>query len=231
MGLKRIECDEDVTRALDALGRIDPRLARIRRDTGPVPLRLRSGGLPGLLRIVVGQQLSVRSAESTWARITALAGDFAPRALLALADDDFREAGLSRQKTRTFRAAAEAARNGLDFDRLGAAPAEAAHAALTTIPGIGPWTADIYLMFCAGHPDIFPVGDLALRRAVIHGLDLDPAVRPGEIAGLARAWSPHRAAAARLLWAYYAVLRDGKVTARRSARARDAGVAGDAMPV
>jgi DNA-3-methyladenine glycosylase II len=112
-------------------------------------------------------------------------------------------AGLSRQKARTFRAVAEAVEEGLDLDALVDGCPEAARARLEAISGIGRWTADLYLMFCAGHPDIFPVGDLAVRRGAQKVLSMDEEPKPAALAAIAAAWAPHRSTAARLMWAIY----------------------------
>ncbi len=101
------------------------------------------------------------------------------------------------------RAVAAACRDGLDLDGLAALPAEDAHARLCAIKGIGPWTSDIYLLFCLGHPDIFPAGDLALRFAVADAFGLDPLPAAADLAVMAERWSPWRSVAATLFWAYY----------------------------
>src|SRR5690606_27459052 len=100
------------------------------------------------------------------------------------------------------------AAGGIDLDAVAGLPAEQAVRELTAIKGIGPWTAEIYLMFCTGHPDVFPAGDLALQKAVAHALGLDgrPAIK--DLSVIAAAWSPHRHAAALLFWRYYARMRD-----------------------
>ena len=108
---------------------------------------------------------------------------------------------------RTLRAAAAASLDGLDLDALAEAPAEEAHARLTAVKGIGPWTADIYLLFCVGHADIFPAGDLALRNAVANAFGLALPVGVAEIDAIAERWSPWRGVAARLFWAYYRAVR------------------------
>jgi len=129
-----------------------------------------------------------------------------PEAILAASDDTLRGAGLSGGKMRTLRAVADAAVSGLDLAGLAARPAEEAHAALTVVKGIGPWTADIYLLFCIGHADIFPAGDLALRKAMgaAFGNEVVPSI--AEAAETAEAWSPWRGVAAILFWAYYRTL-------------------------
>jgi DNA-3-methyladenine glycosylase II len=108
---------------------------------------------------------------------------------------------------RTLRAIAEAAVEGLDFDHLASLPGEDAHARLTAIKGIGPWTADIYLLFCLGHADVFPAGDLALRVAVAEAFGSDAPMPIRALEVLAVKWSPWRGVAARLFWAYYRATR------------------------
>ena len=122
----------------------------------------------------------------------------------------FRKAGLSAPKIRTLRAVAAACRDGLDLDGLAALPAEDAHARLTAIKGIGPWTSDIYLLFCLGHPDIFPAGDLALRVAVADAFGLEPPVAVADLAAMAERWSPWRSVAATLFWGYYSARKSRK---------------------
>lgn len=96
----------------------------------------------------------------------------------------------------------------LDFDHLETLPAEEAVAHLTLHKGIGPWTAEIYLMFCARHADVFPAGDLALQKAVAHALALPARPPPAELRSLAAPWSPHRSVAALLFWRYFAAMRE-----------------------
>ncbi|WP_108660774.1 DNA-3-methyladenine glycosylase family protein [Acuticoccus kandeliae] len=202
---ERIRCDADIDAALVALAAKDPRIASVRARVGAVPLRLQPPGLPGLLRIVAGQQLSTQSAAAVFARFTATIDPLTAEAILASDDDTLRAAGLSRQKAKTFRAIAEAVTGGLDLLALAEMEADDARANLQVIPGIGRWTADLYLMFCAGHPDIFPVGDLAVRRAAQRALGLDEDVKHDILEAIAEAWSPHRSTAARLMWAFYRV--------------------------
>jgi DNA-3-methyladenine glycosylase II len=128
-----------------------------------------------------------------------------PGTLLAGGEDLYRAAGLSRPKMRTLDALSAAVVEGrLDVEALSAIDAAEAIARLTAISGIGPWTAECYLLFCAGHPDVFPARDVALQSAVAHGLGFGE--RPGDkaLAALAESWSPWRGVASRLFWAYYA---------------------------
>jgi DNA-3-methyladenine glycosylase II len=206
--MRRIETDDDVRAGLKALLHLDPTLAPVIAEAGPVPLRRRAPGFTGLARIVVSQQVSAAAAEAIWTRFTArLGGDPTSEAILALEDAELKAGGLSSPKVRTLRAIAEAARDGLDVAALADRPADEAIEALVRIKGIGPWTAEVWLLFCAGHPDVWPAGDLALRIAV--GEAFGHPQRPSETDCRARAeaWSPWRGVAARLFWAWYGVRR------------------------
>jgi DNA-3-methyladenine glycosylase II len=182
----------------------------VAKVAGVLPLRRSGAGFSGLARIITGQQLSVASAEAIWTRFAASFPDMTADAVLRARVPRFRKAGMSAAKIKTLRAIAAAVRGGLDLDALAHAPAEEAHARLTAIHGIGPWTADIYLMFCLGHPDVFPVGDLALRNAVSDAFDLPEPILPAPLTEMAKAWSPWRSVAATLFWAYYAARRKQK---------------------
>ena len=140
-------------------------MRHVHDTAGHPPLRLRPAGFEGLARIIVGQQLSVASATAIWNRTVAAVRPFKPRALLALTDAELASAGLSRPKIRTLRAIAEACADGLDLAALARASDEEVHAALTQVVGIGPWTADVYIMFCLGRADAWAPGDLALQIA------------------------------------------------------------------
>lgn len=206
--MRIIDCEADIDEGLAYLARRDRRLRKVIRFAGPVPLRRRPAGFAGLARIVVGQQLSIASAEAIWGRLADTLGDCSPEAIAAVSDQRLRTAGLSAAKIRTLRAAAAACRDGLDLVALADLPAEDAHGRLTSVKGIGPWTADIYLLFCLGHADVFPAGDLALRHAVADALGTAPPLPIDEAAEVAARWSPWRGVAARLFWAYYRARRD-----------------------
>jgi DNA-3-methyladenine glycosylase II len=201
-----IDTEADLAFGLAELVKLDPVMAELVAMGVRPPLRRREPGFTGLAAIVVGQQVSVASARAIWGRLTARVPELSPAAFMATPDEALKGAGLSAPKLRTLRAAATAALEGsLDFDALASLPADEAHARLTPVKGVGPWTADIYLLFCLGHADAFPSGDLALQEAVRLADGLD--VRPDAKALLARAeiWRPWRGVAAKLLWAYYAV--------------------------
>ena len=212
MAITHIETEADLTGALAALARLCPHMARTHAELGAPPLRRRAPGFEGLVQIVVFQQISVDAARAIWARSETVFGRFTPEILAAADDDTYRAAGLSRPKVRTLRAVAAAAATGaLDFAALADLAADEAHARLTAVKGIGPWTADVYLLSCLGHSDAWPAGDVALQSAAGDLLGL--AVRPTakEMGPLAERWRPYRAVAARLLWAYYAARRTGRL--------------------
>ncbi|MDF3382680.1 MULTISPECIES: DNA-3-methyladenine glycosylase [Sulfitobacter] len=198
-----ITCDADVAEGAAWLAEREPRFAMALSKTGPLPLRLRPPGFAGLLDIIVGQQVSVASARAIYARLVA-AGLDQPENVLRAGDDGLRAAGLSRPKARYVLALAE---RDFDFDALHGLPDDEAIAALVDMPGIGPWTAQIYVMFCLGRRDIFPSGDLALQEAARGLFDLPVRPSPKDLSAMAAAWSPWRSVAARLLFAYYRVLK------------------------
>lgn len=203
-----ITCDADLEDGMSALTALHPRWKAIVERTGLPPLRRQDGGFVGLLRIVIAQQVSVASASAIWARVETVLSPLTPERILAASDEDMRLAGLSRPKQRSLRAIAAAIVEGrLDLAGLASADADMIHERMTAISGIGPWTADIYLLFCLGHRDGFAAGDLAIQEAARVAFDL--AVRPkaAELLAMAEAWRPWRGVAARLLWAYYAGLK------------------------
>ena len=167
-------------------------------------LRKRAPGLPGLLSVVVSQQISTASAAAIWARVEVELAPLAPDAILAAPDEAFRRAGLSGPKVRAVRAIARAVADGtLPIDRLHELDADMAHARLTAVSGIGPGTADVYLLFCLGHADAFAAGDLALQEAARLAFDLEARPSARDLLALAERWRPWRGVAARVLWAYY----------------------------
>lgn len=200
-----IETAGDIARACRSLRRRCPQLRAVHNRLGDPPLRRRQAGFAGLARIVVGQQLSIASADAIWNRAHAAIQPFEPDAFLLLSEDDLRRLGLSRPKVRTLRSLASAAANGeIDFDELHRLDEAGIRESLTGLPGIGPWTADIYVMFCLGAGDAFAPGDLALQEATRLLLSLDKRPGPQDLEAIAERWRPWRAVAARLLWAEYA---------------------------
>lgn len=200
-----IATDNDMREGIRALRRKCPHLRVVHELAGDPPLRRHAPGLEGLARIVVGQQLSLASAQAIWHRVQLAVEPLTPATLLTLSDKELRAAGLSRGKVRTLRAVSEAIAAGLDLDRLAQAPEDEVHTALTSLPGIGPWSADIYLLFCLARADAFAAGDLALQIAVRTALGLDARPTRLELYDIAERWRPWRGVAAHLLWAYYKV--------------------------
>ncbi len=201
-----IRNDHDVRLGLEALLRLDPRLSPIAADAGPLPLRLREPGFAGLAHIIVSQMVSRASAEAIWRRMLPADGPLTAEGYVLLAPDAWRQFGLSRAKADTLSRVAEAVASGrLDLSALCLKPPHEALGELTALKGVGPWTAEVYLMFCGGHADVFPAGDVALQNAVGAALGLAARPQAKALAKLSEIWSPWRSVAARLFWAYYAV--------------------------
>jgi len=195
---------ECVAEGAEWLALREPAFARALARCGPLPLRRRKDGFAAVLDAIVGQQVSVASARAIWERLEA-AGLCEQAAWLTVGDEALRQVGLSRQKMRYGRALAAA---GIDYAALRAVPDGDVIATLVAVPGIGPWTAEIYAMFALGRADVFAPGDLALQEAVRRAFDLPNRPATAELRRMAEAWSPWRAVAARILWAYYRVMKD-----------------------
>ncbi|HEY4820280.1 MAG TPA: DNA-3-methyladenine glycosylase 2 family protein [Xanthobacteraceae bacterium] len=207
-----IHTEADLDHAIAQLVGVDPRFGTVLSRAGRPPLRRRPDGFAGLASIVVSQQLSTASAKAIWGRLSEAFDPFEHAAVLRARSAKLARAGLSASKIRALKAIAKAIDRGeLDLPALVAKQADEAHAALTAVHGIGPWTADIYLLFCLGHPDAWPAGDLAVQEAMrlAFGLKTRPSAR--EMGPLAEAWRPLRGVAACLLWSYYRAIkkRDG----------------------
>lgn len=183
------------------LAKREPRFDAALALTGPLPLRRRADGFAALMDAIVSQQVSVASANAIFARVQA-AGLTEPEAVLAAGEEGLRACGLSRPKMRYALALAGA---GLDYDALRQMPDDQVIATLVALPGIGPWTAEIYAMFSLGRADVFAPGDLALQESARLLFDLPARPDARAFRTMAGAWSPWRAVAARLLWAYYRV--------------------------
>jgi DNA-3-methyladenine glycosylase II len=200
----RINTEIDLDLALAALGRSDPRFLGLVAAAGRPPLRRRPDGYAGLAATIVAQQLSTASAGAIWARLAAAFDPLTPEAIARAHPARLKRVGLSGPKIRSLKAIARAIKSGkLIPSALAEIPADEAHTALTAIHGIGPWTADIYLLASLGHADAWPAGDLALQEAarLAFGLDARPTAK--EMVTLAESWRPLRAVAARVLWTYY----------------------------
>jgi DNA-3-methyladenine glycosylase II len=199
-----LRSEDDIDAGIGALLANDPRLAAVLAVAGRPPLRRRPDGFAGLASIVVSQQLSTASASAIWTRLTAMLDPFDHAAVLKSRPTRLARAGLSAAKIRTLKAVAKAIDQGaLDLGALADLPADEAHRVLTAVHGIGPWTADIYLLFCLGHSDAWPAGDLALQEATRLAFALDARPSTKQMVPLAEPWRPWRGVAACLLWTYY----------------------------
>ena len=199
-----ITSDACVAEGAAYLAAIEPRFAVALEQTGALPLRLKADGFEALLDAIVSQQISVAAASSIWKRLKD-ARLVAPKNVQAASEDDLRACGLSRPKIRYAKALAE---SRLDYVVLRGLPTRDVIAQLVEIKGIGAWTAEIYAMFSLGRADVFAAGDLALQEAakILFELDARPTEKAFNV--MAKAWSPWRAVAARLLWSYYRVAKD-----------------------
>jgi DNA-3-methyladenine glycosylase II len=208
----RIITEADLDFALASLVKADARFQHALTLAGRPPLRKRADGFAGLVSIVVSQQLSVASARAILGRLQAALDPLDHTAVLRARVAKLARAGLSAPKIRTLKAIAKAVdRNELDLPALVEMPADDAHRLLTAVHGIGPWTADIYLLACLGHADAWPAGDLALQESARLLFKLKARPTTKEMQPLAELWRPWRGAAAYMLWTYYrhAKQRDG----------------------
>lgn len=206
--LVRFETQDDLEDAMQTLVKQDPRLKPILAQTGMPALRQREPGFAGLAHIVCGQQLSTASAAAIWGRLSTAFDPLDHEAIRKARADRLGRLGLSAAKIKTLKfIARELAADRLNLDVLANEDVDAAHNTLTALHGIGPWTADIYLLFCLGHGDAWPAGDLAVQEAVKIGLRLKARPTAKQMAPLAEPWRPLRGAAAHLWWAYYRVLK------------------------
>ena len=193
---------DQLAAALDALGRVEPRFAAALARVGPPAPRIRERGHETLLRTIVGQQVSVKSADATWRKLAATVGSD-PAAIAAASDEVLRAAGLSRQKAGYARSLGEEVTSGrLNLSALPVDDEEAI-AALTRVKGIGRWSAEIYLLFAEGRPDIWPAGDLAVQIEIGRVLGHDTRPTERQVRALAEGWRPHRGALAIFTWHLY----------------------------
>jgi DNA-3-methyladenine glycosylase II len=202
--MELIRSASDLDAALDALIAHDPALAPLAARVRPLPLREAQPGFAALARIIIAQQVSARVADVLDGRLNGLVPNLAPAAFLDAGEEVWRQAGLSRPKQRALAATAEAILCGaLDLADAAAMSAEDAIQAMTTVKGIGPWTAEVYLLFACGHPDVFPSRDLALQVAVQGHFGWPERPKDRAVAEAARRWAPLRSVSARLMWAVY----------------------------
>ena len=202
--MQTLETEADLARALDLLCAAEPRFRAVLDRHGPPPLRRAERNLEALLRIVTDQLISLQAGAAIWRRIETELAPFDAHRLTSASEEDLMRLGLSRAKARSFRAAATAVVAGsLDFGSLGSLTDDEVRGKLLALHGIGPWTADIYLLSALGRADAWPAADLALQIAAHDLLQLPERPTAKAMARLAEAWRPFRSVAARLLWAHY----------------------------
>jgi len=199
-----LHTDADLEAGLAQLILADPRLQPVAQKAGAFSLRRREAGFAGLCAIVCGQQLSTAAAATIRGRLFAAFDPFHHDTVRRARGDKLKRLGLSAAKIKAIKEIGKAvAKQHIDLNAVGNMPADEAHAKLTALHGVGPWTADIYLLFCLGHADAFPAGDLAVQEAARIALNLRKRPDAKRLTKIAQAWRPWRGVAAHLLWAYY----------------------------
>ncbi|MEO9167407.1 MAG: DNA-3-methyladenine glycosylase 2 family protein [Aestuariivirga sp.] len=203
--MTRYQKQADLEAAIVALGKIEPRFAAVHAAHGTPSLRKAKPSLETLMKVVTEQFLSIKAADAIWARAKTRIGEVAVENVLAVSVEEFLALGVSRGKAKCFHACASA---NIDFRALSKMPIEELRKRLLAIWGIGPWTADIYLLSVVGHGDAWPSGDVALQASAHHLFNMRKRPDAKKLEKLALKWRPHRAAAARLLWAHYRTLKE-----------------------
>ena len=190
-----------LTKNLKKLARLDTELGDVIKDLDNIKLRTREGGFSALLRAIVGQQLSVKAAAAIWLKLEN-AKLTTEESIESASDSELRICGLSRQKIKYAKALSA---QKINYVKLKSLKEEEVVGILTAVPGIGRWTAEIYVMFCLDRADIFPSGDLALQEAtkILYSLLVRP--KEKEMREIAQKWKPFRSLAALVLWEFYAI--------------------------
>ena len=190
-----------LTKNLKKLARLDTELGDVIKSLDNINLRTREGGFSALLRAIVGQQLSVKAAAAIWLKLEN-AKLTTEESIESASDSELRICGLSRQKIKYAKALSA---QKINYVKLKSLKEEEVIEILTAVPGIGRWTAEIYLMFCLDKPDIFPSGDLALQEAtkILYSSSVRP--KEKEMREIAQKWKPFRSLAALVLWEFYAI--------------------------
>ena len=196
--------DKRLSEAAKSVAMLDPDLARILDELGTPPLWAREQGFVTLVRIILEQQVSLVSADAMFRRLTGKIEPLTPATVLAAGAPYLRSFGVTRQKASYFVNVAESIQSGeLNLDVLDKESDEHVLEKLTSVKGIGPWTARIYLLMALCRPDVWPVGDIALASAAKNLKGLPSRPTQPELSEIALAWQPYRATAARMLWHYY----------------------------
>ena len=202
--MRRIRTLHDIELYLEKLIESDTRLAPIKRIAGPLPLRLSSPDFSGLAGIVVSQHISKPSAVAIMQRLENTVKPLTAERLVRTDGELLSGAGLTRAKRQTLQDVAQAVVAGeLDLSTICELGADEAQTRLTKFKGIGPWTAEVFLLFCGGHIDVFPAGDIALRTAIGEAFDSRPRPSAAQVRKISNQWAPLRGVAARLFWAYF----------------------------
>jgi len=202
----------DITAARAQLARLDAGLARANAATPDFIWRTQEAGFSGLVRTLVSQQVSTRSAAAIWRRLKTGLDEVTADKALGVGMEGLKGFGLSRPKARYILAIAEAERDGaIDFQSLSTLDDDAAIKALSSLTGVGRWTAEVYLSFCERRPDFFPAGDVALQEGMRLADRAERRLTETKLYARAEAWRPHRGVAAHLLWAYYGEIRRGEI--------------------
>ena len=201
----RVVLDErSFATAVAELCATDPDLAEIVESHGVPEFWAREPGFPTLVLLILEQQVSLASARAAYDRLVLRLGGLSPRGVLDSTDAELRADGFSRQKNRYVRALASAIEEGaLDLEAIAALDDVDVRRALVALPGVGPWTAEVYLLSALRRPDTWPTGDIALQEGARRAKRLELRPTPDELEALGEAWRPHRASAARLLWHLY----------------------------
>lgn len=209
--MNRIRTIGDIEKFVDQLVRADPRLKPIQDMAGPLPLRRSEPNFDGLAEIVLSQHVSKASAAAVNQRLRAMISPMTAERLTKFSDDQLGQAGLTRPKQKTLRGIAESILNGdLNLDDVCQLPSPQAMIRLQELKGIGPWTAEVFLLLCDGRTDVFPAGDVALRTAIGHALNMNPRPSTEAVRQMAEVWGDLRGVAARLFWEYYAKVNNEK---------------------
>lgn len=202
---------KQLRKAVKALAKQCPIIETAHARVGVPEWRTRQGDYAGLARIIAYQQLSTKAAGTIWGRVEVLLGKVTPRSVLAGDIDALRACGLSRPKIAHIRSIAEAVESGsLNLKRVAKASDENAQAELVAVKGIGPWTADVYLMFCLGRWDVFPHADIGLSEAYRMITGERNRHPPEKFLKTGEKWRPYRGVAAHMLWSYINAVRDEK---------------------
>ncbi|MEO0981910.1 MAG: DNA-3-methyladenine glycosylase 2 family protein [Pseudomonadota bacterium] len=195
--------------ACEALAAADPALARAYRETGLPVWRAAPADYATLCRLITHQQISVTAARAIWARFQAAFDPITPEGLLAADPDEIRACGLSRPKTRHLQSIAHAIVAGdLVLDRVAAASFDEAREELLSVSGIGPWTADLFLLYATNALDAFPVADIGLTESLRGLTGAETRMDKAAFAERGEAWRPYRGVAAHLLWAWISAERE-----------------------